>query len=317
MSGLTPPITQPTAPSDIAQWVMTQTQNTLNDAVTGPMQALFEALMPVIVVGLTLQFVVYAFALMHGQGGMTVTEFFRKAIMVAIISIFFGAGGLYQADIAQAMIALPDDVTQIALGTGSVAEEVDKLQTETSKASNTMIGKGGNGAWYNVLPSTKEVLVSILATLVRINAAVVGSIIMVIVVVCKVGMALVVAAGPIFIAATLFEPTKPLFNSWVSQALNFVFLALLAGLIFGLLLQLNIQLIRMIVDQINGGAKDILGLYGAQLLVGIASLVVMIMLPGLAAGLSNGFGARLGIGAAAHGAFSVLRLRGMLRPRAK
>ncbi len=174
MSGLTPPITQPTAPSDIAQWVMTQTQNTLNDAVTGPMQALFEALMPVIVVGLTLQFVVYAFALMHGQGGMTVTEFFRKAIMVAIISIFFGAGGLYQADIAQTMIALPDDVTQIALGTGSVAEEVDKLQTETSKASNTMIGKGGNGAWYNVLPSTKEVLVSILATLVRINAAVVG-----------------------------------------------------------------------------------------------------------------------------------------------
>jgi type IV secretion system protein VirB6 len=43
----------------------------------------------------------------------------------------------------------------------------------------------------------------------------------------------------------------------------------------------------------------------------------MIMLPGLAAGLSNGFGARLGIGAAAHGAFSVLRLRSMLRPRAK
>jgi len=317
MSGLTPPITQPAAPSDIAQWVMTQTQNTLNDAVTGPMQALFEALMPVIVVGLTLQFVVYAFALMHGQGGMTVTEFFRKAIMVVIISIFFGVGGLYQSDIAQAMIALPDDVTELAMGTGSVAEEVDKLQTETSKASNAMIGKGGNGAWYNVLPSTKEVLVSLLATLVRINAAIIGSLIMVIVVVCKVGMALVVAAGPIFIAATLFEPTKPLFNSWVSQALNFVFLALLAGLIFGLLLQMNIQLIRMIAEQINGGAKDILGLYGAQLLVGVASFVVMIMLPGLAAGLSNGFGARLGIGSAAHGAFSVLRLRSMLRPRAK
>lgn len=91
MSGLTPQITKPSAPSDIAQWVMTQTQNTLKDAVTGPMQALFEALMPIIVIGLTLQFVVYAFTLMHGQGGMTVTEFFRKAIMVAIISIFFGA----------------------------------------------------------------------------------------------------------------------------------------------------------------------------------------------------------------------------------
>jgi Type IV secretory pathway, VirB6 components len=316
MSGLTPPISQPSAPSDIAQWVMTQTENTLRDAVNSPMQALFEALVPVITVGLTIQFVIYAFALMHGQSNMTVTEFFRKAIMVAIIAMIFGAGGLYQSDIAETMIALPDDITQIVLSSGSVAEEVDRLQNETGKASSAMMGKGQD-AWYNVLPSTKEVLVSILATMVRVNAAVLGSIVMVIVVVCKTGMALVVATGPLFIAATLFEPTKPLFNNWVSQALNFIFLALLAGLIFGLILQMNIQLIRMIADQINGGAKDILGLFGAQLLVGLASLVIMIMLPGLAAGLSNGFGAQLGVGSAARGVFSVLRLRSMLRLRAK
>src|SRR3546814_759135 len=142
--------------------------------------ALFEALMPVIVVGLTLQFVVYAFALMHGQSNMTVTEFFRKAILVVIISMIFGVGGLYQADIAKTMIALPDDVTQLALGTGDVALEVDRLQNETSEASNAMLG-ASKRPWYNFMPSTKEVLVSILATLLRINAAVVGSIIMVIV----------------------------------------------------------------------------------------------------------------------------------------
>src|SRR5690606_39933188 len=129
------------------------------------------------------------------------------------------------------------------------------------------MGKGQD-AWYNVLPSTKEVLVSILATMVRVNAAVLGSIVMVIVVVCKTGMALVVATGPLFIAATLFEPTKPLFNNWVSQALNFIFLALLAGLVFGLILQLNIQLIRMIADQIETGKADVLSLFGAQVLGG-------------------------------------------------
>ncbi|WP_460872967.1 TrbL/VirB6 family protein [Paralcaligenes ginsengisoli] len=295
---------------------MSQTESVLSSAINNPMQALFEALMPVIVVGLTLQFVVYAFALMHGQSNMTVTEFFRKAILVAIVSMIFGVGGLYQGDIAQAMIELPDDITQLALGTGDVALEVDKLQSETSEASNAMLGSSDR-PWYNFMPSTKEVLVSILATLLRINAAVVGSIIMVIVVVCKVGMALVVAAGPIFIAATLFEPTKPLFNSWVSQALNFIFLALLAGLVFGLILQLNIQLIRMIADQIETGMADVLSLFGAQVLVGVASLVVMVMIPGLAAGLSNGFGAQLGVGTAAKGAFSILRLRSMLRLRAK
>ncbi|QHS35599.1 type IV secretion system protein [Alcaligenes faecalis] len=316
MPGITPSATSSLSPSNIAQWVMSETENTLSNAVNGPMQALFQALMPVIVVGLTLQFVVYAFALMHGQSNMTVTEFFRKAILVAVVSMIFGVGGLYQKNIADTMIALPDDVAQLALGTSDVAVEVDKLQNETSKASSAMMGKGQD-AWYNFLPSTKEVLVSILATLVRANAAIVGSIIIVMIVVCKVGMALVVATGPIFIAATLFEPTKPLLNSWISQALNFVLLALLAGLIFGLMLQMNIELIRMIADQINGGAKDILSLYGAQLLVGIASLIVMIMIPGLAAGLSNGFGAQLGIGATAKGVFSIMRLRSMMRPRAK
>ena len=316
MASLTPSVAAPTTPSNIAEWVMTQTEGILSDAINGPMQALFEALMPVIVVGLTLQFVVYAFALMHGQSNMTVTEFFRKAILVAIVSMIFGAGGLYQNDIAKTMIALPDDVTQLALGTGNVAAEVDKLQNETSEASNAMLGSSDR-PWYNFMPSTREVLVSILATLLRINAAVVGSIIMVIVVVCKVGMALVVAAGPLFISATLFEPTKPLFNNWVSQALNFVFLALLAGLVFGLILQLNIQLIRMIADQIETGMADVLSLFGAQVLVGAASLVIMILIPGLAAGLSNGFGAQLGVGTAAKGAFSMLRLRSMLRPRAK
>ncbi|MGA0585037.1 MAG: type IV secretion system protein [Castellaniella sp.] len=307
-------VAPPTASNEIAQWVMGQTEHVLSNAINGPMQTLFEALAPIVIVGLTLQFVVYAFALMHGQAGMTVTEFFKKAIMVVIISLFFGAGGLYQNDIAKTMVALPDDVTTLALGTGDVAAEVDKLQQETSEAANAMLG-ASKQPWYNFMPSTREVLVSILATLISFSSAVVGSIIMVVIVVCKVGMALVVAVGPLFIAATLFEPTKQLFNSWVSQALNFVFLALLAGLVFGLLLQMNIQLLRMIAIETESGITDVLSLFGAQVLVGLASIVVMIMLPGLAAGLSNGFGARLGIGSAAHGAFSLLRIRSLLRPR--
>jgi type IV secretion system protein VirB6 len=307
-------VAPPTASNEIAQWVMGQTEHVLDSAINSPMQALFEALAPIIVVGLTLQFIIYAFALMHGEAGMTVTEFFKKSIMVVIISLFFGAGGLYQNDIAKAMIALPDDVTTLALGTGDVAEDVDKLQQESSEAANAMLG-ASKQPWYNFMPSTREILVSLLATLISFSSAVVGSIIMVVVVVCKVGMSLVVAVGPIFIAATLFEPTKQLFNSWVSQALNFVFLALLAGLVFGLLLQMNIQLLRMIAIETESGITDVLSLFGAQILVGLASIVIMIMLPGLAAGLSNGFGARLGIGSAAHGAFSLLRIRSLLRPR--
>src|SRR5690606_25634426 len=116
MASPTPSVAAPTTPSNIAEWVMTQTEGILSDAINGPMQALFEALMPVIVVGLDPPFLTYAFTLKHGQSNMTVTQFFRKAILVAILFTIFGAGGLYQNDIAKTMISLPDDVTQLALG---------------------------------------------------------------------------------------------------------------------------------------------------------------------------------------------------------
>src|SRR3546814_16882070 len=77
-----------------------------------------------------------------------------------------------------------------------------------------------SNSWYSVLPSTKEVFVGILTFAVTINSAVVGAAIAVIMVVIKVGMALVVATGPLFIAGLLFEPTKKLFDSWVAQALK-------------------------------------------------------------------------------------------------
>lgn len=311
MAGYTD-VAPPTDESSIAQWVMTQTENVLSNVVNAPMQALFDALLPVVAVGLTLQFVAYAFALMHGVGGMSVTEFFKKAILVAIISAFFGAGGMYQNDIAKVMVAMPDDVAKIVTNTSSIASEVDRLQQETTQATQSMTG-GDNKAWYDILPDSRQIFVSFLAMMIQMNAAIVGAVIAILLIACKVGMALLVAAGPIFIAALLFEPTKQLFNSWVAQALNYIFLALMAGLITGFLLELNVALIRMIATQTNAGAADLLSLLSAQLLVGIASVFVMIQIPGMAGALSGGFGAQMGLGSTASGAFSMLRISSMLR----
>ncbi|TKR56035.1 type IV secretion system protein [Allopusillimonas ginsengisoli] len=305
-----------TAPSDsgsIAQWITNQTDAVLQSAVAQPIEQLTTALLPIITMGLTLQFLAYAFAIMHGQGGMTVTEFFKKAIMVAIIATVATAGGLYQTDISKTMLSLPDDLTAVVTGNTTVAAEVDKLQKKTTTATERMGSAGGeSNSWYSVLPSTKEVFVGILTFVVTINSAVVGAAIAVIMVVIKVGMALVVATGPLFIAGLLFEPTKKLFDSWVAQALNFIFLALLAGLIFAILLQMNLQFIEAMAKFIDEGETNLLALLAGQLLVGIASIAVMLMLPGLAAGLSGGFGAQMGIGAAGRGAFTAMRISRML-----
>ncbi len=306
-------VSAPQDPESIAQWITTQTEAVLQSAVNQPIAELTSALTPVITLGLTLQFMAYAFAIMHGQGNITVTEFFKKAVGVAIIAMIATAGGLYQSEIAQTMLGLPDALTSVVIGETTVAAQVDRLQQETSVATSSM-GNAGDSGWFDFVPDARQIIITLLTFGVTVSSAVVGGIIAVITIVIKVGMALIVATGPLFIAFLLFEPTRKMFDSWVAQALNFVFLALLAGLIFAVLLQLNLQFVRAMAQWLDGGNVSLMALFAGQVLVAIASIVIMTMLPGMAAGLSSGFGAQFGIGAASRGAFTALRLRSMIRP---
>ena len=306
-------VSAPQDPESIAQWITTQTESVLQSAVNQPIAELTSALTPVITLGLTLQFMAYAFAIMHGQGNMTVTEFFKKAVGVAIVAMIATAGGLYQSEIAQTMLGLPDALTSVVIGETTVAAQVDRLQQETSVATSGM-GNAGDSGWFDFVPDTRQIIITLLTFGVTVSSAVVGGIIAVITIVIKVGMALIVATGPLFIAFLLFEPTRKMFDSWVAQALNFVFLALLAGLIFAVLLQLNLQFVRAMAQWLDGGNVSLMALFAGQVLVAIASIVIMTMLPGMAAGLSSGFGAQFGIGAASRGAFTALRLRSLIRP---
>src|SRR3546814_12015385 len=86
-------VTAPPDSGSIAQWITNQTDAVLQSAVAQPIEQLTTALLPIINMGLTLQFLAYAFAIMLGQGGMTVTEFFKKAVMVAIIAMVANARG--------------------------------------------------------------------------------------------------------------------------------------------------------------------------------------------------------------------------------
>ena len=309
-----PQVAAPQDPESIAQWITTQTEAVLQSAVAQPIADLTNALTPVITLGLTLQFMAYAFAIMHGQGSMNVTEFFKKAIGVAVIAMFATAGGLYQTEISQTMLGLPDALTSVVIGETTVAAQVDKLQQETSVATQSM-GNAGDTGWFNFVPDARQIIITLLTFSVTVSSAIVGGIIAVITIVIKVGMALIVASGPLFIAFLLFEPTRKMFDSWVAQALNFVFLALMAGLVFAILLQMNLQFVRAMAQWLDGGNVSLMALFAGQILVSIASIVVMTMLPGMAAGLSSGFGAQFGIGSASRGAFTAMRLRSMIKPR--
>ncbi|MGG4581024.1 MULTISPECIES: TrbL/VirB6 family protein [Alcaligenes] len=301
-------ISQPENADRIAEWLMKQVDVVLNSAVAKPIEQLAQALAPIIIIGLTIQFLFYTIAIMRGYGNMNVTELVWKYIRIAIIAGFATTGGLYQTNIANTMLSLPDDMVSIVAGKTTVATEIDQLRLSSKEAADE-IDKRDTG----YLPSSEDIVLWLMKTGIHVNAMVVGAVIAILMIVVKVGMALIVATGPIFISALAFDRTEGMFNSWVSQALNFVFLALLAGLLFGVLIQINISYVKMMIRLIGNGTFSVLPLVTAQLLVALASIFVMIMIPGIAQGLSGGFGAQFGVGSASRGAMSALRAGHLLR----
>ncbi len=301
-------ISQPENADRIAEWLMNQVDVVLNSAVARPIEQLAEALSPLIIIGLTIQFLFYTMLIMRGHGNMTVTELIWKYFRIALIAGVATTGGVYQTHIVSTMISLPDDVVSVVAGKTTVANEIDQLRLSSQKAANE-IDKRDTG----YLPSSEDIILWLMKTGIHVNAMILGAVIAILMIVVKVGMALIVATGPIFISALAFDRTEGMFNSWISQALNFVFLALLAGLVFGIFIQINIAYVKMMIEIIGKGNIQVLPLVAAQLLVVVASVFVIIMIPGMAQGLSGGFGAQFGVGSASRGAMSALRASHLVR----
>lgn len=301
-------ITEPDKIDRIGEWLMQQVDTVLSTAIAAPIEQLARALTPAIIVGLTIQFLFYNIAIMRGYGNMTVTELVWKYLRIALIASVATAGGFYQTHIVDVMISLPDDVAGIIGGGNTFSENIDALRARTEFAAETM--EDTESKWY---PSSKNILVNIYAGFLTGVTAVIGAGVAVLMVVVKVGMALVVATGPIFISALAFDRTERLFDSWVSQALNFVILALLAGLVLAILLELNLAYISMLIRLLTQGDTTLISLIGGYFLVSLATIFVIIMIPSLAQGLSGGFGAQFGVGSASRGAMSALRASHLVR----
>lgn len=302
-------ISKPSDSNRIGEWLMQQVDTVLNNAVNTPIEQLIKALAPAMIIGLTIQFLIHAYALQRGHGNMTVMEFVHKYLKIAVLAGVITANGFYQTAIVNVMLSLPDDVAGIVAGGNTLSAQIDTLRQETTTASTKILG------FETFLPSGRNVMISIYGGAISIMTALVSAVVSIIMVVVKVGMALLVAAGPIFISALAFERTEKLFDSWVSQALNFIFLALLAGLMFSILLQLNLAYVKMMIDFLSKNESNLLNLIGGYFFVGVASIFVMLMIPGMAQGLSSGFGAQFGVGMTGNGISRFLRFNQMRNRR--
>ncbi|MGY2492833.1 type IV secretion system protein, partial [Cupriavidus sp. CP313] len=101
----------------------------------------------------------------------------------------------------------------------------------------------------------------------------------------KFSLGLLLALGPLFIAAALFPATRKFFETWTAQCLNYAFLTAL----FAAAAAIEVQFATSILRKDEGYVMGIVDAYvlGAM---GLVFIVVSLNLPGLASALAGGVG---------------------------
>lgn len=198
--------------------------------------------------------------------------------IVLIGSIALGAG-VYGPVIASFLYNTPGQLASVVSGGNTnvqtVMDSALSLGDDIASAFMSLVSLSSPGASFAAILSAMVVWI-FTAVVVLYGAA--------LIVLSKVILGLVIALGPLFIALLLFDTTKKFFESWLGQALNYVF-------IFALVVAAINIMFAMWTPQLNYALANNSAGFSAlipMIIVGGASLIIVMQVTALASGLAGG-----------------------------
>ncbi len=239
---------------------------------------------PFVTLGLTLGFIAYAILIIRGAVDMPILDFLARSLRIGIVVSVALAGGLYQSQIASAIIELPNSLA-VALITDP---------TEGAGAASIIdvaAGKGfdaaGRAFKQSSFFSTDGLIYGIFGIMIILATAVIVAIGGAFILLAKLALALLAGIGPLFIVALLWQPTSRFFEMWVGQVLNYVLLVVLFSAVFGLMMSIYGGYVEGV--KFESGVNVAYTLGGAFILSG-AMVMILMQLPGIAGALAGGVG---------------------------
>lgn len=182
------------------------------------------------------------------------------------------------------LTTLPTELAdRITATTGSPAPDAAAFDTIWRKALGVGMSVWSTLGWTDIGPSLAVIFMWVCAGIAIAFSYLVW-------LTSRVGLGLVIALGPVFIALGLFPATRALFERWLGQAIQFVVLGVLAVT----LLQLMVAAEGMLVDRIVTTSAGSSPAQRLQMLLAVCILFIIcamlaMQLPGLASGLAGGF----------------------------
>ena len=237
-------------------------------------------IIPLVSIGVSIMFSLFALYTMLGEHDAPINDFLKKVVTIACVSGIAGTGGLYQSDILQLVLHLPEDMaTALVTGNATASNILDAC-------AGTGFGKAGEAInkfdWMDA-KSIGFVFAGICmfaCTLILVGVG--GMFIMT----AKVVVAILAAVGPMFIFAYIWSPLRNFFNMWVNQVALYSILTVLFSAVFGFFMNIFNSYINN--ADITTGTDNIWFTVGGICLLTAFAWRVTKTLPQLSAGLAQG-----------------------------
>jgi type IV secretion system protein VirB6 len=227
----------------------------------------------------TIYIVLWGLAFWRGLINEPLSDGIGRVLRIVLIgSIALGAG-IYGSRVASFLYNTPAELASVVAGGPTAPQTV--MDSALNKGNDiagafmSLVSLGAIGA--SIAAILSAMIVWIFTAIVVLYGAA-------LIVLSKVILGMVIAVGPLFIALLLFDATKRFFESWMGQALNYLFIFMLVATAVNIMFALWAPQLQYALDNNAAGFSALI----PMIVVGGAAFIILMQVPALASGLAGG-----------------------------
>jgi type IV secretion system protein VirB6 len=232
-------------------------------------------------VAVVLYVVLYGFAVMRGAIVEPIGEFaFRSMRIVLIVLLATNASAFQHYVTGLFFESLPNEIGNAIAGSGlnvNSGQPFDQLLAKGLEVAQKIYDQAG---LTNLAPA-------LIAAILLVFVAVGSFLQFAMLLYAKIGLGIVIALGPLFIALALFDATRPFAESWMRQVANFLILLVLVVALVGLMVSTVSGFIDKFAVNAASAGELLVGAVAISALLGLSGYIAL-QLPTIAGGLAGG-----------------------------
>ena len=225
--------------------------------------------------------ILYGFAVMRGAISEPIMEFAWRAMRIVVVVLLATNSSAFQQYVTGLFFdSLPKEIGNALAGSGlntSSGAPFDQLLSKGIDVANKIYEQAG---LTNIAPA-------LIAAILLVFVAVGSFLQFAILLYAKVGLGVVIALGPVFIALGLFEATRPFTEAWLRQVANFVILLVLVVALVGLMLTTVSGFIDRFAANAGTAGEMVVAAVAISAVLGLSGYIAL-QLPIIAGGLAGG-----------------------------